>query len=117
MVGLNEHEIWKYNALIENVISLYQLLYPEVNYIQCLFNLGILDEKDYFFGVEIVDRHKETSKETVIRILPNIIKLINEQFDENKAILICKFRCINIIEYLEELELVTKIGRYEIEPR
>lgn len=113
MVGLSNTKIVDYNKLIEYIITLYHEIYPDVNYIQCLFNLGILDEKEYFFGTEIVDRRKETSEETVIRILPNIIKLI-EYYDESVFSSTSKMKYINLISLLDKAGMVSKIDKYEI---
>ena len=68
----------KCNFLLENVISLSLLLNPELRYIQNLWVLNIIDTK-YIQNepLHVLDRFNEEPYDTIVRILPKIINLIN----------------------------------------
>lgn len=97
----------KCNFLLGNVIELGLSLNPNFGYIQNLWNLGIIDEKEYREGPEVVDRFSEESYDTVVRILPNIIDLINNKFPEDCPIT-NRLKRANIFSCLEELNLAEK---------
>lgn len=94
----------KCNFILKNVIDLYLSIFPSIRYIQALWNLDIIDERDYREGPEIVDRFSEEPYDTIVRILPKIYNLINNQFPE-KADITNKLLRLNIIKGLEELNL------------
>ena len=94
----------KCNFILKNVIDLYLSIFPSIRYIQALWNLDIIDERDYREGPEIVDRSSEEPYDTIVRIFPKIYRLINNQFPE-KANITNKLLRLNIIKGLEELNL------------
>lgn len=94
----------KGNFLLKNVVNLYLSIFPTIRYIQALWNLNIIDEKDYRDGLEIVDRFSEEPYDTIVRILPKIYNLINNQFPEDTSVT-NKLLRLNIIKGLEELNL------------
>ena len=94
----------KCNFILKNVIDLYLSIFPSIRYIQALWNLDIIDERDYREGPEIVDRFSEESYDTIVRILPKIYNLINNQFPEDTGVT-NKLLRLNIIKGLEELNL------------
>lgn len=94
----------KCNFILKNVIDLYLSIFPSIRYIQALWNLDIIDERDYREGPEIVDRSSEEPYDTIVRIFPKIYRLINNQFPE-KADITNKLLRLNIIKGLEELNL------------
>lgn len=102
------------NLLLENVINLHLSLFPELRYIQNLWALKIIDTK-YIQNEEayILDRYYEEPYDTVIRILPKIIEMINEKFPKDTSIT-NKLRRINIITSLEKLELAEKTSDYKL---
>lgn len=106
MVDITEYQDLrkKGNFLLKNVVDLYLSIFPTIRYIQALWNLNIIDERDYRDGLEIVDRYSEEPYHTVTRILPKIRRLINDQFPE-KAGVTNKLLRLNIIKGLEELNL------------
>lgn len=69
------------NIILNKIISFHSALNPDLRYIQNLWTLGIIDHKysperstsNYF----IIDRVNEESYQTIVRILPKIIDLIN----------------------------------------
>ena len=93
----------KCNFLLENVISLSLSLNPELRYIQNLWVLNIIDTK-YIQNepLHILDRFNEEPYDTIIRILPKIINLINSA---NKVKVTDKIKRLNICEGLEDLNL------------
>lgn len=93
----------KCNFLLENVISLSLLLNPELRYIQNLWVLNIIDTK-YIQNepLHVLDRFNEEPYDTIVRILPKIINLINST---NKAKVTDKIKRLNICEGLEDLNL------------
>lgn len=96
------------NFLLDNVVNLHMSLFPDLRYIQNLWALNIIDT--YYVqneGTHVIDRFGEEPYDTVIRILPKINKLINEQFPE-KANIGDKIKRVNIISCLKKLELVPK---------
>lgn len=103
----------KCNFLLGNVIELGLSLNPDFGYIQNLWDLGIIDEKEYREGPEVVDRFSEESYDTVVRILPNIIDLINNKFPENCQVT-DRIRRANIFTCLEELNLAQKTSDFKL---
>lgn len=106
----------KCNFILGNVISLSLSLNPELRYIQNLWVLNIIDEKDYREGTEIVDRFWEEPYDTIVRILPKIIELINTRLPEH-LVVTTKLNSINIITGLEELGLVIREDVFKIVPK
>lgn len=92
------------NRIIRSVVTLHSSIYPELRYIQNLWALGIIDN---------IDRFYEEPYNTIVRILPKIINLVNEQFPE-KPTISHKLERINIIYGLETLKLVERIGNFKI---
>ncbi len=108
-----------YNNLIQNVVELELKIFPELRYIQVLWNLDIID---YVNGSQcfiddkycsIIDRYYEEPYDTVVRILHKIVKLINGYFPED-ATTAMKLLKDNIITTLEKLNLVHKTDNYKI---
>ncbi len=103
------------NFLLDNVINLNLSLYPELRYIQNLWALGIIDtisiqnERN-----SILDRFSEEPYDTVVRILPKIMDLINNKFPE-KAKVTNKIKRANIFTCLEELNLARKTSNFKLE--
>lgn len=93
----------KCNFLLENIISLSLSLNPELRYIQNLWALNIIDTR-YVQNesLHIIDRFSEEPYDTIIRILPKIINLINST---NKAKVTDKIKRLNICEGLKDLNL------------
>lgn len=93
----------KCNFLLENVISLSLSLNPELRYIQNLWVLNVIDTK-YIQNesLHVLDRFNEEPYDTIIRILPKIINLINST---NKVKVTDKIKRLNICEGLEDLNL------------
>lgn len=106
----------KGNFLLKNVVDLYLSIFPTIRYIQALWNLNIIDERDYREGPEIVDRSSEEPYDTIVRILPKIIELINKRLPEH-LVITTKLHCVNIITGLEELGLVTREDAFKIVPK
>lgn len=116
MVGLNNENNFNKtcNNILNNVVDLYLSIFPDCRFIQCLWHLDIIDEEDYFHGIEIVDRYKEEPCKTISRIFPKIVRLINEEFDVGKATLIQKLKCINLISMLVESKFTTQVDKFKI---
>lgn len=112
------------NFLIQNIIKLYLEIYPELRYIQALWGLGIINRvEDFFTGIpdeesEIEDRFYEEPYDTIVRMLPKIIKLVNEDFPskENQTVVMKLYRA-NIFTHLEELGLATKTADFKLVPK
>lgn len=83
------------NKLLNELISLYQLIFPSNKYIQTLYDLGIINKENNYY---------ENSYDTIIRILPKI-KLMLTDLDNMKPSFMIKIRMNNIKEYLKELNL------------
>lgn len=100
----------KCNSLLFDVTNLYRKLFPELRYIQILWCLGIIDQvqSNVAEDPKMVDRFSEEPYDTVIRILPNIIKLINEHFPE-KSLASERLLRHMIIMGLERLDLAKRI--------
>ena len=105
----------KCNFLLNNVVNLNLSLCPELRYIQNLWALGIIDsyyvqnEMDY-----VLDRFSEEPYDTVKRILPKIVDLINNKFPK-KSHIGDKIRRANIFTCLEELGLAKKTDDLKLE--
>lgn len=105
----------KCNFLLDNVVNLHLSLWPELRYIQNLWALGIIDTK-YIQneGHYVIDRFSEEPYDTVVRILPKIVDLINNKFPE-KAKITDKIHRANIFTCLEELSLAKKTADFKLE--
>lgn len=105
----------KCNFLLDNVINLNLSLYPELRYIQNLWALGIIDaryvQND---GNFIIDRFSEEPYDTIVRILPKIMDLINNKFPE-KAKVTDKIKRANIFTCLERLGIAKKTSDFKLE--
>lgn len=91
----------KDNLFLENLVRLYQEIYPELRYIQSLWALGIIDKEN-----KVIDRFYEEPYDTIVRILPTIqtlLLVIDSMDKKNTAI---KFKVSNIYHYLNELNLL-----------
>lgn len=103
------------NFLLNNIVNLNLSLYPELRYIQNLWVLGIIDtryvQND---GNFVIDRFSEEPYDTVVRILPKIVDLINNKFPE-KAKMVDKIKRANIFTCLEELNLARKTSDFKLE--
>lgn len=83
----------KCNRLIDDVVYLMSFLYPDLRYVQILDNLKIIDNADRFY---------EESYDTVIRILPEIKKLL--EMENSPDITVSnKLRIINIKNILRSI--------------
>lgn len=107
------------NFLLDNVINLNLSLYPELRYIQNLWALNIIDRSCDQAMVTcwdsyVIDRFSEEPYDTVVRILPKIMDLINNKFPE-KAKLTSKINRANIFTCLEELNLARKTSDFKLE--
>lgn len=108
----------KCNYLLDNVLNLNLSLYPELRYIQNLWALNIIDRgcgqtMATRWDSYVIDRFSEEPYDTVVRILPKIMDLINNKFPE-KAKITDKIRRINIFTCLEELNLAEKTSDFKI---
>lgn len=105
----------KCNFILGNVISLSISLNPELRYIQNLWVLNIIDTKYVQNdGNFIIDRFSEEPYDTIVRILPKIMDLINNKFPE-KAKVIDRIRRANIFTYLERLGIARKTSDFKLE--
>lgn len=93
----------KCNSILDNVVKLSARMYPELRYIQNLWATHIVDREDRF---------SEEPYDTVIRILPRIVDLINVEFKED---LHNKIYRMNIFTGLEELGLAKKTEDLKLE--
>lgn len=114
-IGLRE----KCNFLLDNVVNLHLSLYPELRYIQNLWTLGIIDQgcgstMATRFELEVIDRFSEEPYNTVRRILPKIVDLINNKFPK-EANITDKIKRANIFTCLEELGLAKKTDDFKLE--
>lgn len=108
----------KCNLLLDNVVNLNLSLYPELRYIQNLWVLGIIDQgcgstMATRFESEVIDRFSEEPYDTVRRILPKIIDLINNKFPE-KSNVGDRIQRANIFTCLEELGLAKKTDDFKL---
>lgn len=92
------------NFILDNVINLNLSLYPELRYIQNLWSLGIINS---------VDRFYEEPYDTIVRILPKIIGIINNFPEKSK--IGERIKRSNISKGLEKLNLVRRTDDYKIE--
>lgn len=105
----------KCNFLLDSVVNLNISLYPELRYIQNLWALGIIDtryvqnERNF-----VIDRFSEEPYDTVVRILPKIMDLINNKFPK-KAEISDKIERANIFTGLERLNLARKTSDFKLE--
>lgn len=105
----------KCNFLLGNVINLNLSLYPELRYIQNLWALGIIDKgKSQATDGRVIDRFYEEPYDTVERILPKIVNLINNKFPEESKIT-DRIKRANIFIYLEELGLAKRTDDLKLE--
>lgn len=107
------------NFLFDNVVNLNLSLYPELRYIQNLWALGIIDQGcgstvATRFESEVIDRFSEEPYDTVKRILPKIIDLINNKFPK-KSFIEDRINRANIFTCLEELGLARKTDDFKLE--
>lgn len=103
------------NLLLDNIVNLNISLHPELRYIQNLWALNIIDTK-YVQNesLRILDRFNEEPYDTIVRILPKIIDLINDKFPE-KAKVTDKIKRANIFTCLEELNLARRTINFKLE--
>lgn len=92
------------NFLLDNVINLNLSLHPELRYIQNLWSLKIIDREDRFY---------EEPYDTIIRILPKIIDIINNFPEKSK--IGDRIKRSNISKGLEKLNLVKITTDFKIE--
>ena len=105
----------KCNFLLDNVVNLNLSLYPELRYIQNLWALGIVDKgQSPALEGRVIDRFYEEPYDTVRRILPKIVDLINNKFP-TKADIGDKIKRANIFTCLEELGLAKKMDDLKLE--
>lgn len=105
----------KCNFLLDNIVNLNQSLFPELRYIQNLWAIGVIDIRSiYSKGPHIVDRFSEEPYDTVVRILPKVVDLVNNKFPE-KAKITDKIKRANIFTCLEELGLAKKTEDFKLE--
>lgn len=105
----------KCNFLLANVVNLHLSLCPELRYIQNLWALGIVDkEQSPALEGRVIDRFYEEPYDTVRRILPKIVDLINNKFPE-KSKITDRIKRANIFTYLEELGLAKKTDDLKLE--
>ena len=103
------------NFILNNIINLQLSLCPELRYIQNLWILNIIDTKYVQNdGNFIIDRFSEEPYDTIVRILPKIMDLINNKFPE-KAKVTDRIRRANILTYLERLGIARKISDFKLE--
>lgn len=105
----------KCNFLLDSVVNLNISLYPELRYIQNLWALGIIDTRYVQNeGNFVIDRFSEEPYDTVVRILPKIMDLINNKFPK-KAEISDKIERANIFSSLERLNLARKTSDFKLE--
>lgn len=109
----------KCNFLLDNVVNLNISLYPELRYIQNLWILGIIDSgcgqtTATRWDTYVVDRFSEEPYDTIVRILPKIVDLINNKFPE-EAKISDKIKRANIFTCLEKLGLAKKTSDFKLE--
>ena len=105
----------KCNFLLDSVVNLNISLYPELRYIQNLWALGIIDTRYVQNeGNFVIDRFSEEPYDTVVRILPKIMDLIDNKFPK-KAEISDKIERANIFTCLEELNLARKTSDFKLE--
>lgn len=103
------------NSLLENVIDLNLSLFPELRYIQNLWALNIIDQTMTIQSESyVIDRFQEEPYDTIIRILPKIMDLINNKFPKNAKVT-DKLRRANIFNYLEQLGIARKTDNFKLE--
>lgn len=103
------------NFILSNIINLKLSLCPELKYIQNLWFLNIIDTKYVQNdGNFIIDRFSEEPYDTIVRILPKIMDLINNKFPE-KAKVTDRIRRANILTYLERLGIARKTSDFKLE--
>ena len=103
----------KCNRLLDTIINLNISLHPELRYIQNLWVLGIIDQ--CVGSSETLDRFSEESYDTIKRIMPQIVDLINNKFPE-KANIEDRIMRGNIFMYLDELGLAKVIDNFKLFP-
>ena len=105
----------KCNFLLDSVVNLNISLYPELRYIQNLWALGIIDTRYVQNeGNFAMDSSSKEPYDTVVRILPKIMDLINNKFPK-KAEISDKIERANIFTCLEELNLARKTSDFKLE--
>lgn len=105
----------KCNFLLDSVVNLNISLYPELRYIQNLWALGIIDTRYVQNeGNFVIDRFSEEPYDTVVRILPKIMDLINNKFPK-EAEIYDKIERANIFSGLERLNLARKTSDFKLE--
>lgn len=98
------------NSILDNVLHLSISIAPELRYIQNLWAMSIVDSDK---NAHVIDRFYEEPYDTIVRILPKIIGLINDRFPKNPTI-INKLERTNIITGLTKLNLVTCTDDFKI---
>ena len=103
------------NFLLDSVVNLNISLYPKLRYIQNLWALGIIDTRYVQNeGNFVIDRFSEEPYDTVVRILPKIMDLINNRFLK-EAEIYDKIERANIFSGLERLNLARKTSDFKLE--
>lgn len=98
---------WECNAILIAVVSLSQKISGDLRFIQNLWALRIIDQTPVSNTLpKIIDRFSEEPYDTIVRILPQILTLLNSRFFEAESIdsIDLKLRQ-TIIDGLKELKL------------
>ena len=105
------------NNLLDYIVRLHSLLHPELRYIQSLWVLGIIDTRwdPSDTGQLLVDRFSEEPYDTIVRILPKVIDIVNNQFPKD-AKMSQKILRSNISTGLEKLNLAKGTKDFKLEP-
>lgn len=91
------------NSVLSNVVALNGSIYPQLRYIQNLWATNIIDHEDRF---------SEEPYDTIKRVLPKIINLVNIDFKDN---IVNKLYRANIFKGLEALNLARKTEDFKLE--
>lgn len=93
------------NSVLDNIVSLHSRAHPQLRYIQNLWALNIIDNEDRFY---------EEPYDTLRRILPKVVDLINNTCFEKVGITGKLYRS-NILKGLEDLKLAKRTEDYKLE--
>lgn len=92
----------KANSVLSNVVALHGNMYPQLRYIQNLWATRIVDMEDRF---------SEEPYDTIKRILPRIMDLINVEFKDD---MVNRIYRSNIFDGLEGLGLACKTEDFKL---